>query len=47
MTELRVAAFWRKNLFYSIPSQVEWDDSAKAFACSSTDGYLYVHELKD
>ncbi|KAL1502933.1 hypothetical protein AB1Y20_011004 [Prymnesium parvum] len=27
--------------------KVEWDDSAKAFACSSTDGYLYVHELLD
>jgi len=27
--------------------KVEWDDNAKSFACSATDGYLYVHELLD
>ena len=27
--------------------KVDWDDSAKAFACSATDGYVYVHELLD
>lgn len=25
--------------------QVEWDDKATGFACSATDGFLYVHEL--
>ena len=25
--------------------QVEWDDTATGFACSATDGFLYVHEL--
>ena len=27
--------------------KVDWDDSAKAFACSATDGFLYVHEILD
>ena len=27
--------------------KVDWDYDAKAFACSATDGYLYVHELLD
>lgn len=27
--------------------KVDWDDSAKAFACSATDGHLYVHEILD
>ena len=28
-----------------IVPQVEWDDTATGFACSATDGFLYVHEL--
>jgi len=37
----------RKPTIGEYLDKVEWDDSAKAFACSSTDGYLYVHELLD
>jgi len=37
----------RKPTIGEFLDKVEWDDSAKAFACSATDGYLYVHELLD
>ncbi|KAL3905604.1 MAG: hypothetical protein SGPRY_010857, partial [Prymnesium sp.] len=37
----------RKPMVGEYLDKVEWDDSAKAFACSSTNGYLYVHELLD
>lgn len=26
-------------------AEIEFDDKAEAFACSSTDGYLYVHQI--
>jgi len=37
----------RKPVIGHFLDKVEWDDTAKAFACSATDGYLYVHELLD
>ena len=37
----------RKPVIGHFLDKVEWDSQAKAFACSSTDGYLYVHELLD
>jgi len=37
----------RKPVIGHFLDKVEWDDQAKAFACSSTDGYLYVHEILD
>ena len=37
----------RKPVIGHYLDKVEWDDQAKAFACSATDGYLYVHELLD
>jgi len=35
----------RKPTIGEYLEKVEWDDQAQAFACSSTDGYLYVHQL--
>ena len=35
----------RASTHCTIVPQVEWDDKATGFACSATDGYLYVHEL--
>jgi len=37
----------RKPTIGEFLDKVEWDDRAAAFACSSTDGYLYVHEILD
>jgi len=37
----------RKPVIGHYLDKVDWDDSAKAFACSATDGNLYVHELAD
>ena len=37
----------RKPVIGHFLDKVDWDYDAKAFACSSTDGYLYVHELLD
>ena len=37
----------RKPVIGHFLDKVEWDDQAKSFACSATDGYLYVHELMD
>ena len=35
----------RKPVIGQFLDKVDWDDSAKAFACSATDGNLYVHEV--
>jgi hypothetical protein len=37
----------RKPVIGHFLDKVEWDEAAKAFACSATDGNLYVHELLD
>jgi len=37
----------RKPTIGHFLDKVEWDDQAKAFACSATDGHLYVHEILD
>ena len=37
----------RKPVTGQLVDKVEWDDAGKAFACSATDGHLYVHELLD
>lgn len=37
----------RKPVIGEFLNKVDWDDAAKAFACSATDGYLYVHEILD
>jgi len=37
----------RKPVIGHFLDKVDWDDQAKAFACSATDGYLYVHEILD
>ena len=35
----------RKPTIGEYLDKVDWDDKAQAFACSATDGYLYVHQL--
>jgi hypothetical protein len=35
----------RKPVIGHFLDKVEWDPEAKAFACSATDGNLYVHEI--
>ena len=35
----------RKPTIGEFLDKVEWDDTATGFACSATDGFLYVHEL--
>ena len=37
----------RKPTIGEFLDRVEWDDKAVGFACSSTDGFLYAHELTD
>ena len=37
----------RKPTIGEFLDRVEWDDKGQAIACSSTDGYLYVHSVSD